>query len=69
VGCAALQAKFWLSLSFEARASSSGYEVEAQLNLRLKLKLVHLKLSSFQLTRRILSKNGFFTEFHNYFQS
>jgi hypothetical protein len=37
VGCAAFEAQFWLSLNYEARASSSGYEVEAQLKLRLKL--------------------------------
>jgi hypothetical protein len=43
LNCVALEAQFWLSLSFEARASSSGYEVEAQLKLRLKLKLVSLK--------------------------
>jgi hypothetical protein len=60
LSCAALEAQFWLSLSFDARASSSRYEVEAQLKLRLKLKLVSLKLSSFQAhEKNSLKKWGF----------
>jgi len=46
LSCAALEAQFWLSLSFEARASNSSYEVEAQLKLRLKLKLEAQLISS-----------------------
>ncbi len=57
---AALEAQFWLFVSLQARASSSGYEVEAQFKVRLKLKVVSLKLSSFQVHERIsLKKNDF----------
>jgi hypothetical protein len=59
-----LEAQFFLFGSFEDRAKA-----EAQLKLRVKLRFLSFKPSTFQTHNKIYHKNGFFTEFRNYFQS
>ncbi len=54
---------------FELWSSNSGYEVYAQLKLRLKFVSLSSFVAHLELIRRILSNDGFFTEFDNYFES
>jgi hypothetical protein len=62
VSCAALKALFCLFVSFEARASSSGWEIEELMKLKVRLASLILKL-----TKRIFSKNLLFTDLKNNF--